>query len=152
MEQGFFFEARFCCALHSPGGPQKCAASMHAPKLTASMQQIGHFFAVHFEGSAQPRGEAVVTAYCGLSERWPSPPDGIGQRQSDLNFFKVVPTEAAGKRSLAEAGPSQRENAKSCLLLKCHKRRIGRAFSWFCTGVGESNFVTAITASRRTRS
>ena len=105
MEQGFFFEARFCCALHSPGGPQKCAASMHAPKLTASMQQIGHSFAVHFEGSAQPRGEAVVTAHCGLSERWPSPPDGIGQRQSDLNFFKVVPTEAAGKRSLAEAGP-----------------------------------------------
>jgi hypothetical protein len=78
---------------------------MHAPKLTASMQQIGHSFAVHFEGSAQPRGEAVVTAHCGLSERWPSPPDGIGQRQSDLNFFKVVPTEAAGKRSLAEAGP-----------------------------------------------
>jgi hypothetical protein len=79
----------------------------------------------------QPRGEAVVTAHCGLSERWPSPPDGIGQRQSDLNFFNVVPTDAAGKRSLAEAGPSQRENAKSCLLLKCHRRRIGRAFSWF---------------------
>jgi hypothetical protein len=62
----------------------------------------------------------------------------------------VVPTDAAGKRSLAEAGPHPEGECE--VLLKCHRRRIGRAFSWFCTGVGESNFVIAITASRRTRS